>query len=109
MRDTPEEISAPEVNAKRTRKERFTLLDCREPEELELASIAGATHIPMHDAPERLSELNPEDEIVVFCHHGRRSFNLASWLLSQGFRKTKSMRGGIDAWSILVDPSVPRY
>lgn len=109
MRDVPEEISTPEVSAKLARGERFTLLDCRESEELEIASIDGAAHIPMHEIPNRLDELSQKDEIIVFCHHGRRSFNVAGWLVSQGYSKAKSMRGGIEAWSAHVDPRVPRY
>ena len=86
------------------------LLDVREPWEREVASIEGSAHIPMGDVPTRAhQELDPDDHIVVYCHHGVRSMNVTSWLRQQGFEKVQSMRGGIDAWSRTVDPKVPVY
>jgi len=87
----------------------FLLLDCRKPEELALAALPGAVHIPMDEIPRRVNELDPEQEIVVFCHHGRRSYSVAAWLMNQGFDSVLSLAGGIDAWSERVDPTVPRY
>ncbi len=88
----------------------ITLLDVREPEELRLAAIAGARHIPMGDVPMRAhQELDPDDHIVVVCHHGVRSLNVTNWLRAQGFEKAQSMRGGIDRWAREVDPKVPTY
>lgn len=85
------------------------LLDCREPEEWALARVEGATLIPMGDIPARLSELDPERETIVMCHHGVRSMAVASWLAGQDFERVYNMLGGIDLWSQLVDESVPRY
>jgi rhodanese-related sulfurtransferase len=88
----------------------FTLLDVREPWEFETARIEGAKLIPMGDVPSRVhQELNPEDHIVVYCHHGVRSLNVTAWLRQQGFEKAQSMAGGIDAWSRSVDSKVPVY
>ena len=87
----------------------LVLLDCREDEELAIARIDGATHIPMGDIPTRMLELDPDREIVVFCHHGKRSYSVALFLRERDFERVKSMRGGIDAWSRQVDESVPRY
>jgi rhodanese-related sulfurtransferase len=104
------EITPEEVQAKLKRHEAFTLLDVREPWEFETASISGAKLMPMGDVPSRAhQELDPEDEIVVLCHHGVRSMNVTVWLRQQGFEKAQSMRGGINAWSRSVDGTVPKY
>jgi rhodanese-related sulfurtransferase len=104
------EIAPEEVKAKLDRGEDFTLLDVREPRELELAWIEGAKLIPMGDVPSRAhQELDPDAAIIVVCHHGVRSMNVTVWLRQQGFEKAQSMRGGIDAWSRVVDRNVPLY
>jgi rhodanese-related sulfurtransferase len=104
------EITPEEVKTKIQRDEAFTLLDVREPWEVETAHIAEAKLVPMGDVPSRAhQELDPEDHIVVVCHHGVRSMNVTVWLRQQGFEKAQSMRGGIDAWSRRVDTTVPTY
>jgi len=104
------EITAEEVKRKLDAAELFTLLDVREPWEFETAKISGAKLIPMGDVPSRAhQELDPEEHIVVICHHGVRSMNVTVWLRQQGFEKVQSMRGGIDAWSRQVDQKVPKY
>jgi rhodanese-related sulfurtransferase len=86
------------------------LLDVREPWEYDAARIEGSTLMPMGDVPGRaFQELDPEAHIVTICHHGVRSLNVAVWLRNQGFENVQSLRGGIDAWSAEIDPSVPRY
>jgi len=85
------------------------LVDVREPWEVDTASLVGAKLIPMGDLPARVQELDPEAHILVLCHHGRRSLQVTSWLREQGYAKTQSVRGGIDAWSQRVDPRVPVY
>jgi rhodanese-related sulfurtransferase len=104
------EISPEEVKSRLDKGEAFTLLDVREPWEFEAASMPGAKLIPMGDVPSRAhQELDPEDHIVVVCHHGVRSTNVTAWLRQQGFEKAQSMLGGIDAWSRRVDAKVPTY
>jgi rhodanese-related sulfurtransferase len=104
------EITPEEVKSKLTAQESFTVLDVREPWEFETAHIDGAKLMPMGDVPSRAhQELDPENHIVVVCHHGVRSMNVTIWLRQQGFEKTQSMRGGIDAWSKRVDGKVPMY
>jgi rhodanese-related sulfurtransferase len=104
------EINPDEVKAKLDQGSPFTLLDVREPWEVETASIAGAKSMPMGDIPARAhQELDPEEHIVVICHHGVRSLNVTAWLRQQGFENAQSMRGGIDAWSRQVDGKVPLY
>lgn len=104
------EINPEEVKAKLDRAESLLLLDVREPWEFETAKIAGSTLMPMGDVPSRANqELDPDEHIVVVCHHGVRSMNVTAWLRQQGFEKAQSMRGGIDAWSRQVDRKVPVY
>ncbi len=86
-----------------------TVVDVRTDDELALAAIDGARHIPMHELPERLGELNPSGHIAVLCHHGIRSESAAAFLETRGFSSVSSVDGGIDAWSLHVDPNVPRY
>ena len=104
------EIDPEEVKCKMDAGEAFTLLDVREPWEFEAARIDGAKLMPMGDVPARAhQELDPEDHVIVVCHHGVRSMNVTAFLRQQGFDKAQSMRGGIDAWSRRVDASVRLY
>src|SRR2546428_10249656 len=94
------EITPEEVKSKLDDGDAYTVLDVREPWEVETAHMSGAKLIPMGDVPSRAhQELDPEDHIVVVCHHGVRSMNVTVWLRQQGFEKSQSMRGGIEAWS----------
>ena len=104
------EITVEELKVKLDAGEEFTLLDVREPWEFATAKISGAKLMPMAEVPSRAhQELDPEDQIIVVCHHGVRSMNVTVWLRQQGFEKAQSMRGGIDAWSRRVDQKVPVY
>jgi rhodanese-related sulfurtransferase len=87
------------------------LIDCREPEEHQIVRIDAATLVPMSQLVDRLGELEAHRgrHIVVHCHHGGRSMNVTRWLREQGFDKVQSLAGGIDQWSIDIDPSLPRY
>jgi rhodanese-related sulfurtransferase len=89
----------------------FLLVDCREPDEHAVASIRGSRLVPMSQLQERVAELATFRDcvIAVHCHHGGRSLKVAQWLRGQGFAKTQSMAGGIDRWSLEIDPAVPRY
>ena len=91
------------------KREEITLLDVREPAEIEIASIPDTTIIPMMSVPNRLQELNPDATVVVMCHSGGRSRRVAEFLLASGFKHVFNLSGGIDAWSQQIDPSVPRY
>ncbi len=104
------EINPEEVKSKLDAGESFMLLDVREPWEFETAKIEGTKLMPVGDVPSRAhQELDPEDHVVVVCHHGVRSMNVTAWLRQEGFEKAQSMRGGIDAWSRRVDGKVPMY
>ena len=103
------EISAAEAAAVLAERN-ARLIDVREPWELATAHIEGCVPMPMGDVPARAhQELDPEERLVIVCHHGMRSMNVAVWLRNQGYEQAQSLRGGIDAWSAEVDPSVPRY
>ncbi|MFM1943097.1 MAG: hypothetical protein RI897_2079 [Verrucomicrobiota bacterium] len=87
------------------------LLDVREPDEVAFASIEGSKHIPLRDLPGRLGELEfwRDREVVVMCHHGMRSMRAAQFLQQSGFESVANLTGGIDRWSLEVDPEVRRF
>ncbi len=95
------------------RSDAALLLDVRTPAEVATACIESALLIPMQEIAQRVSELEPYRDdarpIVVFCHHGMRSLRVTAFLREQGFAQAVSMAGGIDAWSLAVDPAVARY
>lgn len=103
------EIS-PEQAAALLKEGKTRLIDVRESWEFEAARIEGSLLMPMGDVPGRAhQELDPDEHLVVLCHHGVRSINVTAWLRNQGFEQAQSLRGGIDAWSAEVDPSILRY
>ncbi len=105
------EISPPEAKQKLDAGEAI-LIDVREPGEYTIARIDGAELVPMGSVPQELQHLEglADDKLlIVYCHHGIRSLNVVSWLRSRGVENCVSMAGGIDLWTSLVDPSVPRY
>ncbi len=86
------------------------LLDVREAWEVQTAAIEGSVNVPMGEVPARVhTELDPDDRIVVICHHGMRSLSVTAWLRREGFDHVQSLAGGLDQWSREIDPSVPRY
>jgi len=89
----------------------WLLLDCRTPEEHATARIAAARLIPMQEIAARAAELDTwkNSPVIVHCHHGIRSLRVAQWLRERGFSRARSLRGGIEAWAVEIDPSVPRY
>jgi len=89
--------------------DRAQLIDVREPQELELAALPGATFIPMGQLAARLEELPREQTLIIMCHHGVRSAMAGDYLERNGFSRVCNLSGGIDAWSREVDPSIPRY
>jgi rhodanese-related sulfurtransferase len=106
------EISPSEVKRRLDAGEKLHLIDVREPNEYAITRIEGSVLIPMRQVPGELQSLEgraDEAPLIVFCHHGVRSLNVVNWLRGQGLEACQSMAGGIDAWSLSVDPSVPRY
>ncbi len=89
------------------------LIDVREPQELALSRIDGFVNLPLSEYEQWSGQVptrfDPHEETLVLCHHGMRSAQMCQWLVSQGFTNVKNITGGISAYSILVDPSVPQY
>jgi len=103
------EITATELREEWNRNPDLVVLDVREPHEAAIARIEGARLIPLGELPARLGELDGHAEIVAHCHHGQRSMKALEIMKAAGFGKVRNLRGGIDAWSVNVDESVPRY
>ncbi len=85
------------------------LLDVREPEEYEICHIENSVHIPMSEITRRTGELDQEQDIIVICHHGMRSMQVAMFLEGNGFSNISNLSGGIEAWASTIDLSMPRY
>jgi len=103
------QISVKEVNERIARGDKLLLVDVREQWEYDLCRIPGAKLIPLGTIPANLNAFLDADEVICYCHHGMRSLDAASWLRQQGVESAKSMAGGIECWSVEIDPSVPRY
>lgn len=101
----------PESAHQELTSETATLLDVRQPDEREFASIQPSLWIPMGEIPSRLEELNnlKDSRLIVYCHHGMRSAQVVGFLQSHGFSDVHNLEGGIDLWSHNVDNQVPRY
>ena len=85
------------------------LLDVRENWEFDTCKIAGSTQIAMNTIPARIEELDDDAEIVCICHHGARSMQVAAFLERNGFTRMFNLTGGIHAWAVQVDSTVPTY
>ena len=105
------EVTPPELDAWRRDASRAApfIVDVREPWEYDRARIEGSTLIPMRELPARVGELPGDREIVLMCHHGTRSAQVANWLARNGIERVHNLAGGIDAWARTVDPAMPRY
>lgn len=103
------QISATELKTRIQNEPHLLLLDVREPNEFEYARIENSVLIPLNQIPQKLGELNPQQEIVVICHHGVRSQQACMYLANSGFNNISNLAGGIDTWSCDCDSSVPRY
>jgi rhodanese-related sulfurtransferase len=104
------EISAQTFLQQRSQPGAPLLLDVREQWEFETAALPDSLLMPMGEVTSRANqELDPDQHIVVLCHHGARSLSVTMWLRQQGFENAQSLAGGIDAWSRTIDPNIPRY
>ncbi len=103
------EITVHDLKRKLDARDRFVLVDVREPFEWEIARIPGAKLIPLGELPSRMSELDSADEIVLQCKSGMRSAKALRLLQEAGFSKLHNLDGGITAWAEEIDPSVPKY
>ncbi len=107
----PKHMHPTELAEKLKAGESVYLLDVRQPWEHEYARLPGDVLIPLHELGERIGEVNPPEgaAIVVYCHHGMRSLSGAAILEAKGLGECYSLYGGIEAWSLLIDPTVKRY
>lgn len=103
------QCSAQQVQQRLQNGDALLLLDVREPNEYAYAHVEGSLHVPLRSLPERMHELNPEQDIVVLCHHGMRSQQACLFLQQYGYERLYNLTGGIDAWSVACDPNIPRY
>jgi rhodanese-related sulfurtransferase len=104
------EITPQQLKARLDANQRPLLLDVRQDWETKLCRLENAVHIPIEEIELRTEELNPDDEIVVYCHQGVRSAAVAQFLReAHGFKNVKNLAGGLDAWARSVDPSMRRY
>ncbi len=103
------EISPQELKQKLDEDESLLLLDVREQSEYDIVHLEGARLIPLNTLPHHIDSLQPDQEIVVYCHHGQRSLYATAYLHQNGFTDTKNLAGGIDQWAAEIDPTLRRY
>jgi rhodanese-related sulfurtransferase len=110
-RNFPIEIDCRTVKARLDAGDPLVLLDCRERNEYDFVRLEAARLVPMSELPQRVGELDElrDAEMVVYCHHGVRSRQVANWLRGQGFAHVQSLAGGIDRWAQEIDGTLPRY
>ncbi len=113
--DQPFSLISVEELGKRlsSNEETLQLIDVREPQELAISRVDGFVNLPLSEYEQWSEQIStrfdPHKETLVLCHHGMRSAQMCQWLVTQGFTNVKNITGGISAYSILVDPSVPQY
>jgi rhodanese-related sulfurtransferase len=103
------QISPAELKQKLDAGAQVLVVDCREPWEHQICSIDGAKLVPMNTIPANLQTLEGAEEVVIYCHHGARSLNVAAWLRQQGIEGARSLTGGIDQWATEIDPKIAHY
>ena len=117
MTSTIQEISVRDFATKRAiaaeLEQDLQLIDVREPQEVAIAALEDFKVLPLTQyeewSPRIMTDFDPEIETYVLCHHGMRSAQMCQWLQQNGFTNVTNISGGIDAYSHLVDPSIPRY
>jgi rhodanese-related sulfurtransferase len=103
------EVTPTDLKQRLDRGDNLLLIDVREPWEFDVCHIEGAKLIPMGQIPANIQSLDVDEDVVCYCHHGMRSLDVAVWLRNQGVASAKSLAGGIERWSVEIDPKVPRY
>lgn len=98
-----------ELQARLVAGDKFQLVDVREAWEFDTARIDGSVLIPMGEVAARVGELDNGSDIVVICHHGGRSMQVAAFLDRAGFSRVHNLTGGVDAWARSIDPAMPTY
>ena len=103
------EMDVAELDRWKQQGKAFTLLDVRQANELAMASVAGALHIPMREVQARVREIPRDKPVIVMCHAGERSARIARFLVTDGFGEVYNLEGGIDDYALKIDHSVGRY
>ncbi|MBI1871548.1 MAG: molybdopterin-synthase adenylyltransferase MoeB [Chlamydiae bacterium] len=103
------EITAQELKKILDNRKKVVIVDVREPHEYDICHLEEAVLIPLGELPTRLNELDTTDEIITHCHHGMRSLNAARLLKDMGFKRVKSLKGGIHAWATEIDSTLATY
>ncbi len=111
MTELPIEIDVEEAAALRESGEYARWIDCREADEWQICHIEGARLLPLSNFAEEAERYLQDhgQRLIVYCHHGVRSLRATQWLRARGFHQAQSLRGGIDRWTDLIDPSLARY
>ena len=109
MSETPLEVTVEEAQRLLAGPNPPLLIDVRETDEYAICRIEGSRLIPMNTVPARLAEIPQDVPVLVQCHHGGRSMKVTQFLRAKGYARVSNVKGGIDAWSLKVDPKVPRY
>jgi adenylyltransferase/sulfurtransferase len=105
--DALPELSVLELAAELSSGSQLVLLDVRESDELEVSRLSQAVHVPLGELPDRIGQIERQADIVVICRTGGRSAQAAEFLLGSGFHRVRNLRGGMNAWAIEIDPSLP--
>jgi len=103
------DITPKQLKSRLEAGEAIDIIDVREDWEVAQGMLANAIHIPMDDIPDAVDQISREKPVVVMCHTGRRSEQVALWMDTEGFDNVLNLVGGIDQWSREIDPSLPRY
>lgn len=105
----PLEIGVAELAALRAEGAPHTVLDVREPWEIAICGWEGALEVPLRALPDRLAEIPAERQLIVVCHLGQRSLMAADYLRRVANPTAQSLRGGVEAWAVEIEPKMPRY
>ncbi|GAB4545195.1 MAG: rhodanese-like domain-containing protein [Anaerolineae bacterium] len=103
------QLTPQQVKERLNAGEKLTIIDVRNAWEVQAAQVDGTLHIEMDEIPDALDRIPRDHPVVIMCHSGGRSAAVTNWLTFQGFENVYNLVGGIDRWSVEVDPSVPRY
>jgi len=103
------EIDVVELKNKIDLNSNIQIIDVREPVELAICKIQDTMHIPMKEIPSQINKFNKNDELVILCRSGVRSAHVCEFLINNGFKNVKNLKGGILEWGRLIDPSQPQY
>ena len=103
------DITPKQLKSRLDAGEAIDIIDVREDWEVAQGMLANAIHIPMDDIPDAVDQISKDKPVVIMCHTGRRSEQVAMWMDTEGFDNVLNLVGGIDQWSREIDPSLPRY